>query len=32
LIVGLIALVAIAALTGFGSKVASEISQFVNSF
>jgi len=32
LIVGLVALVSIAALTGFGSKVASEISQFVNSF
>ena len=32
LILGLIALVSIVAVTGFGTKVASEIGQFVNSF
>jgi Flp pilus assembly pilin Flp len=32
LILGLIALVSIAAVTGFGAKVANEIGQVVNSF
>jgi Flp pilus assembly pilin Flp len=32
LILGLIALVSVAALTGFGAKVANEIGQVVNSF
>jgi Flp pilus assembly pilin Flp len=32
LILGLIALVSIAAVTGFGTKVASDIGQVVNSF